>query len=95
MRSCTDDRVLSWHQALRKPSHGLKSNGYKFIRKEDWPANSPDLSPMDYSINGICDFGDFGKLWRTLADFGDFGALATATLAKEDEKSRGSKTRHA
>jgi len=38
----------------------LKSNGYKFIPEEDWPANSPDLSPMDYSINGIFK----QRLWR-------------------------------
>jgi hypothetical protein len=31
----------------------LESRGYKFIPEADWPANSPDLSPMDYSINGI------------------------------------------
>jgi hypothetical protein len=31
----------------------LESHGYKFISEENWPANSPDLSPMDYAINGI------------------------------------------
>jgi len=31
----------------------LKSRGYKVISEADWPASSPDLSPMDYSINGI------------------------------------------
>ena len=27
--------------------------GFNFIAKEDWPANSPDISPMDFSLNGI------------------------------------------
>ena len=35
--------VVSW----------LRKNKITYIPKEDWPANSPDLSPMDYGINGI------------------------------------------
>jgi hypothetical protein len=31
----------------------LEDNNYRFIPAADWPSNSPDLSPMDYSINGI------------------------------------------
>jgi hypothetical protein len=31
----------------------LKANVYKFTPAGDWPANSPDLSPMDNAINGI------------------------------------------
>jgi hypothetical protein len=31
----------------------MESYSCKFISAEDWPANSSDLSPMDYSINGI------------------------------------------
>jgi len=27
--------------------------GFNFVAKEDWPANSPDISPMDFSLNGI------------------------------------------
>jgi hypothetical protein len=41
----------------------LKANGYKFIPAEDWPANSPDLSPMDYAINGIFK----QRLWKRKA----------------------------
>ena len=31
----------------------LKDHHVKFIKKGDWPPNSPDLSPMDYAVNGI------------------------------------------
>ena len=31
----------------------LETNKIKYIPAGDWPANSPDLSPMDYEINGI------------------------------------------
>jgi hypothetical protein len=31
----------------------LDAHVVKYITKDEWPANSPDLSPMDYSINGI------------------------------------------
>ena len=41
----------------------LESHGYNFIPEEDWCANSPDLSPMDYSINGIFKQG----LWKRKA----------------------------
>ena len=34
-----------------------------FIPEQDWCANSPDLSPMDYSINGIFKQG----LWKRKA----------------------------
>ncbi|OQV11955.1 hypothetical protein BV898_13750 [Hypsibius exemplaris] len=30
----------------------LTDHGYKFIQKEDWLANSPDLAPMDFFANG-------------------------------------------
>ena len=41
----------------------LRDNGYKFISKENWPANSPDLSPMDYGVNGFFK----RQLWRRRA----------------------------
>lgn len=31
----------------------LKDRKVKFIGKEDWLSNSPDMSPMDYGANGI------------------------------------------
>ena len=31
----------------------LETNKIKYIPAGHWPANSPDLSPMDYGINGI------------------------------------------
>ena len=37
----------------KKTYEWLKSNQIKFIPKEDWPSNAPDLSPMDYGLNGI------------------------------------------
>ena len=30
----------------------LETNKIKYIPAGHWPANSPDLSPMDYGING-------------------------------------------
>ncbi len=41
--SHTDWHVVEW----------LKNRKINFIPKEDWMSNSPDLSPMDYAINGI------------------------------------------
>ena len=41
----------------------MQENKYKFIPASDWPANSPDLSPMDYSINGIFK----QRLWKRKA----------------------------
>ena len=31
----------------------LKSQSVRFIPKEDWMGNSPDMAPMDYCVNGI------------------------------------------
>ena len=31
----------------------LETNEIKYIPAGHWPANSPDLFPMDYGINGI------------------------------------------
>ena len=41
----------------------LENFGYNFIPARDWPANSPDLSPMDYSVNGIFK----RRLWKRKA----------------------------
>ena len=41
----------------------MQENKYEFIPASDWPANSPDLSPMDYSINGIFK----QRLWKRKA----------------------------
>ena len=30
----------------------LRNYPQKFIKKAEWPANSPDLAPLDYSVNG-------------------------------------------
>lgn len=37
----------------RKTYKWLADNRIKFIPNKKWPSNSPDLSPMDYAINGI------------------------------------------
>ncbi|OWA54330.1 hypothetical protein BV898_18738 [Hypsibius exemplaris] len=37
------DRVVKW----------LHDREIKFITKEEWMSNSPDLSPMDYGVNSI------------------------------------------
>jgi hypothetical protein len=44
----------------------LEAN-YNFIPAGDWPANSPDLSPMDYAINGIFKHRLWKKKTRNLA----------------------------
>jgi hypothetical protein len=31
----------------------LRDHNVKFIPKEDWMANSPDMAPLDYGVNGI------------------------------------------
>ena len=31
----------------------LENHGQKFIPEEHWPANSPDMAPLDYCANGI------------------------------------------
>ena len=41
----------------------LESHGYSFIFEQDWCVNSPDLSPMNYSINRIFEQG----LWKRKA----------------------------
>jgi hypothetical protein len=38
----------------------IEANNCNFITAGDWPANSPDLSPMDYAINGIFKH----RLWK-------------------------------
>ena len=50
----------------------LENFGYNFIPLRDWPTNSPNLSPMDYSVNGISS-ADFGNgrhaAWRDWKQF--------------------------
>ena len=41
----------------------IENFGYFFISVRDWLANSPDLSPMDYSVNGIFK----RRLWKRKA----------------------------
>ena len=35
----------------KKTIQWLKSNNVKWIPKEDWMANSPDMAPLDYGVN--------------------------------------------
>jgi hypothetical protein len=51
-------RVTIHHDSASSHTSGptvkwLKSNNCNFIPAADWPENSPDLSPMDYLVNGI------------------------------------------
>ena len=41
----------------------LEDFGYNFIPARDWPADSPDLLPMDYSLNAIVK----RRLWKRKA----------------------------
>jgi hypothetical protein len=45
----------------------LDERKVKYIRKEEWLSNSPDLSPMDYGPNGIFKRMMFEKKTKTLA----------------------------
>lgn len=36
-----------------KTQNWLKNSGLKFIPKEHWMGNSPDLAPMDFCVNGL------------------------------------------
>ncbi|OQV19433.1 hypothetical protein BV898_06547 [Hypsibius exemplaris] len=38
----------------------FQNSKYRYVPKEDWPSNSPNLSPMDYSINSIFK----RKMWK-------------------------------
>ena len=40
------------HKALQTQDW-LHNNCHDFITKDDWPSNSPDLNPLDYSIWSI------------------------------------------
>lgn len=44
----------------------LESQAIKFIPKEDWMGNSPDLSPMDYCVNGIFKWELFSRAPTTV-----------------------------
>jgi len=37
----------------KKTYQWLDEREIKYISKENWMANSPDLSPCDYAVNGI------------------------------------------
>lgn len=54
--SYTTREVYDWHD----------ERGIKYIKKEEWLRNSPDLSPMDYGPNGIFKQTMFGKKALTL-----------------------------
>jgi len=50
--------VLSYNRmALQLTAHAtqdwLHANCKDFIAKDEWPANSPDLSPLDYHVWGV------------------------------------------
>ena len=45
----------------------LKKKKVKYISKEDWPSNSPDLSPMDFSGNGTFKKAMFTRKPETIA----------------------------
>ena len=65
-------RVVLHHD--NAPSHRsrsiqdwLRNFGVKFIPQENWMANSPDLAPMDYCVNGIFKWNLFDRQPSTLS----------------------------
>ena len=42
--------LLTRHSCLKT---GLPLTGSEFIRKDEWPRNSPDVNPLDYHIWGV------------------------------------------
>ncbi|OWA51775.1 hypothetical protein BV898_16242 [Hypsibius exemplaris] len=61
----------------------LQDNNYRFISAADWPFNSPDLSPINYSINGI-----FKKLSTNL------GPSPDSVIIQETSNNNGMATVH-
>jgi len=43
----------------------LRSNVPEFIELENWPPNSPDINPVDYSVWGVAT-DDIVVKWHTL-----------------------------
>jgi hypothetical protein len=64
------DRVWS-HTTLEV--HGwFDAQNVKYIWREEWLSNSPDFSPMDFSLNGIFEQVLFGKKATGLDGFKRF-----------------------
>ena len=51
------EKDVTWHMdsapahTAKKTYKWLDERGIKYIPKEDWMANSPDMAPLDYGIN--------------------------------------------
>ncbi|OWA55629.1 hypothetical protein BV898_20017 [Hypsibius exemplaris] len=52
------NKVVFHHDSAPAHSSGitqewLRNSGIKFIPKDHWMGNSPDLAPMDFFVNGL------------------------------------------
>ncbi|OWA55561.1 hypothetical protein BV898_19945, partial [Hypsibius exemplaris] len=67
------NKVVFHHDSAPAHSSGitqewLRNSGIKFIPKEHWMGNSPDLAPMDFCVNGLFKWKLFDHAATTVAD---------------------------
>ncbi|OWA54703.1 hypothetical protein BV898_19104 [Hypsibius exemplaris] len=66
------NKVVFHHDSAPAHSSGitqewLRNSGIKFIPKEHWMGNSPDLAPMDFCVNGLFKWKLFAHATTTVA----------------------------
>ena len=66
------NKVVFHHDSAPAHSSGitqewLRNSGIKFIPKEHWIGNSPDLAPMDFCVNGLFKWKLFDHAATTVA----------------------------
>lgn len=66
------NKVVFHHDSAPAHSSGitqewLRNSGIKFIPKEHWMGNSPDLAPMDFCVNGLFKWKLFDHAATTVA----------------------------
>ncbi|OWA54726.1 hypothetical protein BV898_19126 [Hypsibius exemplaris] len=76
------NNVASSHTTLSVYSYPQSKN-VKYIGKEDWMANSPDLSPMNFGPNGIFKKSMFKKKPKAIPDFVNY--FVNKNTAKKEE----------
>ena len=45
-------RLFSTSHTAQLTTQQLKAHGFKYITKDQWLPDSPEISPMDFSVNG-------------------------------------------
>ncbi|OQV15059.1 hypothetical protein BV898_10818 [Hypsibius exemplaris] len=67
------NKVVFHHDSAPAHSSGitqewLQNSGSKFILKEHWMGNSPDLTPIDFCVNGLFKWKLFDHVATKVAD---------------------------